>query len=114
MSTQTYALLFYGFPVEDEDCTGFLSWELEQTITDARLGRQVRAVSYGPFDNNSTALAIRKPFVQVEVDSLTPLAAVPKQVGDLTTEYQLVLKAAAAKLGVEYKTPGWYIAPQRF
>lgn len=114
VSTQTYALLFYGFPVEDEDCQGFPAWELEERISDARLGRQVRNVSFGPFDDYSEALAIRKPFVQVDADSLTPLKAVPTQDYMLEEEWDKRLKTAAETLGVTFKQPRWYVAPWRF
>ena len=114
MSTQTYALLFYGFPVEEEDVPeqGFKPWELDERIPEAGLGRKVRCVCYGPYDEYSYALAIHKPFVQV--DDYDLLKPVPKRDAKKEAEWNKRLQAAALVLGVKFKKPGWYLAPWRF
>ncbi len=116
MSTQTYALLFYGFPVEGKDILNqsFEPWELVERISDAGLGRKVRCVSYGPFDDYSQALAIYKPFIQVDADSLVPCRPIPERGAALMARWDETLKKAAETLGVTFKKPGLYVAPWRF
>jgi len=114
MSIQTYALMFYGFSVGPKDIPSGEPWHLEGNITTAAIGRQVRAVTYGPFDDYSYALALRKPFVKADTDDLAPLVAAPPTGSpERMAEWDKRLKEAAETLGVKFKPPRWYVAPWR-
>ena len=112
MSIQTYAMMFYGFPVEDDDVIDkkFKIWELEERICDMNLEQKVRSVSYGLFDNNLQALALYHPYFQADIDLINPLQSV-------STQFyydKMILISAAKRLGIVYKDPNWYLTPARW
>jgi len=113
VSINTYAVVFFGFPVGPEDVP-YKTQELWGKIRETNL-KGVMTVEYGPYDKTSTAFAITDSYRYFDLDDRPPIQPIPLQENPfLPVRWAEILKEAAKALGIGVSSePQWYFTAQQ-